>query len=387
MIPKIRLLLALNREEAFDRRAFHGVMAVARHYGDIAMHQLWGETFEVAKRKYVVDGIILSSGDREIVGSAVATGKPCVNIANLFEMHDQACVVGTNDLAIGRMVAQHYMERGFEHFAFYTTGYTEYFRVRQQGFVDAVRAAGFDCAIGPEYPDPAVGGDVVDPAERIEQVGRWLASLPKPLGLLAPHDRYAHEVIDICNNVGIQVPAEVSVIGVDNDDYTCMAMSPQISSVETNAIRIGQQAVEVMRAIVLGQEPPPTPVLVPPVDIVLRGSSSATAVADTEVALAVQYIHNNVHKRVTIENVVEHVLISRRSLEKRFLAATSRSLMEEIRRSRVAHAKRLLVHTELSLGEIARRCGYLRQQRLSKVIHDETGMTPGAYRKSHRAGA
>ena len=116
----------------------------------------------------------------------------------------------------------------------------------------------------------------------------------------------------------------------------------------------------------------------------VRGSSSDSAVEDKEIVAAVQYIRSHIAQHVTVEDVVDHVLISRRSLERRFMRALSRSVMDEIRTSRLEQAKKFLARTDYSLDEIARRSGLLRQQRLSSVIREATGLTPAEYRKSFR---
>jgi LacI family transcriptional regulator len=385
----LRVLFALNIEQVFDRRAFGGLAGAARHYGDMLLHQKEpSETFSQAVRRHGAEGIILSSDSADVVAEAVATHKPCVNIANHLAGQKRAPVVGTDDAAIGTAVAEHFLERGFRSFAFYSNLRLHYFDPRQQAFVKAITDAGFTCAVGPEAPGRARAKRTEDPKEQLDWVdraGRWLASLPKPLAVMAPHDSYGRDAIQACHVAGLSVPGEVSVIGVDNDDLTCLAVSPQLSSIDTHAARVGSEAIDLVRAMVLNKQPiPQSPKLIAPGDIVVRGSSSESAVEDQEVAGAIKFIRSNVGRHITVEHVVDHVLISRRSLERRFYQMLSRSVMDEIRRSRLDQAKRLLARTDLSLDEVARRSGLLRQQRLSSVIREATGLTPGQYRKSFR---
>jgi LacI family transcriptional regulator len=384
----LRVLFALNIEQVFDRRAFGGIAGAARHYGDMLLHQKEpSETFGQAVRRHRIEGIIFSSDNPAVVDEVIATHKPCVNIANHTAGQDRAPVVGTDDAAIGRAIAEHLIDRGFRNFAFYSNLKLHYFDPRQAAFVKAITDAGFACAVGPQPLDRGRSrrSDGQGKVDWVDHAGRWLASLPKPLAVMAPHDSYGRDAVQVCHVAGLAVPGEVSVIGVDNDDLTCLAVSPQLSSIDTHAARVGSEAVDLIRAMVLNKQPiPESPKLIAPGDIVIRGSSSESAVEDQEVAGAIKFIRSNVGRHITVEHVVDHVLISRRSLERRFYQILSRSVMEEIRRSRLDQAKRLLARTDLSLDEVARRSGLLRQQRLSSVIREATGLTPGQYRKSFR---
>ena len=202
----LRLLFALNIEQVFDRRAFSGIAGASRHYADMLFHQKEpSETFQQAVHRYGINGIILSSDDSRFVKEAFETGKPCVNIANHLSDQYRVPVVGTDDAAIGELVAQHYIDRGFRNFAFYANLRLNYFFPRQQAFVKAVEKAGYQCAIGPmaiKRSGKSRKKPKYDQSEWVEHAGRWLASLPQPLGLMAPHDSYARDAVQVCHVAG-----------------------------------------------------------------------------------------------------------------------------------------------------------------------------------------
>ena len=74
----------------------------------------------------------------------------------------------------------------------------------------------------------------------------WLKTLPKPIGLMAANDKRARHVLEACHTYGLKVPEEVAVIGVDNDEVLCELSSPQLSSVEQDAKRIGYEAIALL---------------------------------------------------------------------------------------------------------------------------------------------
>lgn len=389
----LNVLIHLQHEEAFDRRAFGGIATKAREYGDVIVHSLRrNERLQQGIEAHQAVGVIFSSDSPETVAEVVATGKPCVNISNHRRGHPRAPVVGTDDEAIGALVAEHYLSRGFRNFAFFSQIEVAYFEPRQRSFVKALANAGFSCAVGPPLEagehSPGVKPVMDEDQSWESRAGRWLASLPRPLAVFAPYDWHARQAVTACQLVGLAVPADVSVIGVDNDEVTCTSIWPPLSSVDPHAAHVGREALALLRSMILNGGPvPPEPILVAPVGIVTRASSSESAVEDPDVASAVRFIQANIHKRITVDDVVRHVVVSRRTLERRFLMTLGRSPMEELRRCRIERAKQLLIQTDLDLAEVARRSGLIRQQRLCSVLKSTTGQTPLGFRTMFRRGS
>ena len=325
-----------------------------------------------------------------MIEEVAALGLPCVNVANYLQGHRRVPVVGTDDAAVGRMVVEHYLDRGFRHFAYFADTTESYFFPRRDGFVAAVERAGFTPHVGPpaaSVPPPAASrrpkrraNAAVDWPGKWKDAGQWLASLPRPLGVMCPFDRYAREAVQVAKTAGLSVPEQVSVIGVDNDPLLCLSVWPQISSVVTPAGQIGYRAMQLLREMIDGKPAPAEPVLLPPAEIAVRASSSEMAIADPDVAAAVQFIRSHVREHLTVLRVADQVAVSRRTLERKFVDALHRTPLEEIRRARIVHAKRLLIETDLTLPEVARRSGLIRHQRLSNVIKAESGLTPSQFR-------
>jgi LacI family transcriptional regulator len=202
--------------------------------------------------------------------------------------------------------------------------------------------------------------------------------------MMCAFDNYATEALVACSLAGLRVPEDVSVIGVDNDEMICMTTTPQLSSVATPASRIGQEAVRLVLSLIAGQAAPSRPLLLPPGPIIMRGSSSEMAVVDSDVIAAMHFIRARIADPIGVNDIVEHVAISRRSLERRFHAALRRTPLEQIRQARIERAKQLLIETDLGLREIAQRSGLIHQQRLSTLMKEITGQTPRAFRLTFR---
>ena len=144
------------------------------------------------------------------------------------------------------------IERGFKRLAFCgiphtrLTGWSER---RQAAFEQYAREAGVPCSIFPVGSSP--GGRAV---KLHKQLSAWLQSLEKPVGLMACYDVRARHVLTVCQELGLLVPEDVAVIGVDNDELMCELTNPPLSSIEQGARTIGYQAAALLDQLMAGPE-------------------------------------------------------------------------------------------------------------------------------------
>jgi LacI family transcriptional regulator len=208
-----------------------------------------------------------------------------------------------------------------------------------------------------------------------------LENLPKPVAILADHDVAAHDLADACQQIGLRVPEQAAILGVDNDELECQLAFPPISSVAIPGERIGYEAAWVLDRMLSGHPPPAKPLFLPPLRVVARQSTSTLAVEDPVVAEALHLIRNHVDRRFKVAELADQLIVRRRALEEKFRKILGRSVLEEIHHARIEYAKQLLNETDWKLLQIARRCGFSTPQRLSVVFQKLTGMTPSEYRR------
>lgn len=384
------ILLDLDRAFAFDRRAFSGIAGVANARGDVRLSwKLRGEEWRAACKAREVDAIIIARTDAEDRALLGQLRLPFVCLADVESMPDNGYVVANDEDAIGEMAARHFLEAGYRSYAAVCRpNVREYFANRLGAFARRVAAKGFACPIGPPGEPPRVGratGRADGEGLWDVRADRWIQQLLRPAAIFAPYDAYAQVAVNACRNVRLRVPDDVSIIGVDDDDTYCLTTSPQLSSVVTPAKQIGEVAIELLLNVLSGKAPPSRRVLFPPTGIVVRGSSSERAMQDPDLLSAVRFIRENASRNIRVADIAAHVLLSRRTLERRFLAAVGHTLMDEVRRAKLSLAKRLLIDTDLSLSLVARKSGLIHQQRLNYLIKRDTGMTPMHLREAARA--
>ena len=87
---------------------------------------------------------------------------------------------------------------------------------------------------------------------------------------------------------------------------------------------------------------------------------------------------------IGVDDILREVMISRRSLERKFKTILGRSPLDEIRRARVERVKELLTASDMPMPEIAARAGFSGPDRLAVVFKDEVGLAPTDYRKQFR---
>jgi LacI family transcriptional regulator len=75
---------------------------------------------------------------------------------------------------------------------------------------------------------------------------RWLKHLRPPVGLLAVQDYRARAVIEECDRLGLRIPHDVAVIGMENDPTLCEFCRPTLSSVSRNAWQMGMESAAML---------------------------------------------------------------------------------------------------------------------------------------------
>jgi LacI family transcriptional regulator len=329
-------------------------------------------------KQWGVDGI-LAHLDIKKVQELIPSDMPAVISPYTNEDHVGFCTVVGDNLETGRMGAEHLLGLGFNHFAY--CGYDNVFWSvdRGKGFAEKIEEKGFEVNF---YHQPSKKSDQAWQNEQLI-LADWLKKLPKPIALMTCNDNRSQEILDACTLAEIEVPWEIAILGVDNDDLTCNLAHPPLSSVALTMEKAGFEAAEVLDKLMKGEKPEKEKITVLPTHIVNRHSTDVLAIKDNDVANAIRFIRNNAQRVIQINDVVEETSLSRRSLELRFRKVLGRSVLDEIRRVRINHVAKLLLETDLTVLQIEMQMGYCSPGNLSRYFHKQTGMSPVQYRKIH----
>jgi LacI family transcriptional regulator len=369
-MAQVRQILVLMRmDTAYPRLVLQGVNDYVQQHGlswrfEAAFYR---DIFDpVRVRQWRGDGMF-GFIDMHLYQAVLDTGIPAVTVS-----HSDAEVimpkVVPDDEAIGRLAAQHLLERGLRDFA--SAGFTEWHfsRLRTRVFADAVTAAG-----GRMHDYTPRYDLLLSPRTAAIDRDDGLLRLPKPLGMFVTSDLRARDVAELCRMSGVKVPEEVALLGVDNDELICDLTEPPISSIDTDIARIGWQTAAMLHRLMDGVAGP-TVELVPPRGLVVRRSTEMAA-GEPEVAAALQYIRANALRRLTVPDVASAVSLGRRALEVRFRRVLGRGVREQIELVRMEQAMALLSSTQVPVKQIARQLGYRDTAAFSRAFRRCTGQT------------
>jgi LacI family transcriptional regulator len=366
------------------RRILAGVARYVREHDPWAIYlKPYGveKSLDSWLRAWRGDGIIAAVAELE-ADVLKDFGIPLVDVVGLYR-EDNVPLVHANDDAIGRLGAEHLLERGFRNFAFVEYSFL-WSGDRRAGFEKVIHAHGFACAVHRlAYPKPGLGGP-----ELWEQQQRglveWIRSLPKPVGVMTSTDLSGQQFLEACQRAAVVVPEQVAVVGADNDEMICNLCFPPLSSVVINDAQRGYQAAAVLDRLMAGHPPPGEPIYIEPGGVVSRASSDILAIDDELLAAALRFVRDHACDGIGVDDVVRAVPLSRSVLERRFRKAVGRSINDEIVRVRVNRAVELLSATELELKAIAHKAGFGSPSYMGAIFREKLGRTPGSYRAPQR---
>jgi len=322
------------------------------------------------------DGVIAWLTSKRDIRTAAGLPQPVINLS--AQLKDTALPTVTPDHQItGRLAGEHLLTRRFRRFGYYGLRDTHYSDLRLEGFRQAV---GSDVSV-------CLAQNTVSAREPWRwdrrQLERWLQSLQTPAGVFAAHDYRARAVLVAAERVGLRVPQDVAVVGVNNDAVACEFCEPSLSSGAVDAVEVGRRAAGLLDRLMCGRPAPTRPVRVPPAGLVERDSTRTIAVDDPRIGAAARYLFENAHRRIGVEDAAAHVGASRRLLEMRFREMLGCTPHEHLTRRRIELAKAALEDPERpKLIDVAHRSGFADTRRLKAVFTQHTGRTPRQHRAS-----
>lgn len=379
------VVIAIEASASFSRGVFQGVSRWMHE------HECWMITIDDRKPGFPIprwfqrwEGHGLISGLEESSLPRIwRTGqRPVVHVRSRVPTAFLPGVYPDDEAAV-RLGITHLAERGVRHLVF-SPGTAPAMR----GLCDSVlrHATALGCSLDIHEPSQvSTRGQRRGDEEDGDAVAKWLASLPKPVGLIAPSDVRALRIIEACRRSGLAVPDEVAVVGIGDDEVLCGLATPGLTSITHDRPRIGQEAARILHeAMRLGQ-PPSAVIYVPPAGIAVGRSSDVLAIEDADIRKALRVIQTRACTDLSAAEVATEVRVPRRLLDRKFQKILGRTIHDELQRMKVTEAKRLLAETDDKLLVISMRSGFTHAPQLCNVFKAVVGMSPMQYRKSARS--
>jgi LacI family transcriptional regulator len=375
-----RIVLLLETSREFGRQLIIGIARYARLNGP------WTFYKEPIDLKSSIPHLTSWKPDGIIMRDSLITKELLkLRIPTILAIHDSSYpkdlpVIKTDSRSIAQMASNHFIEKGFRNLAFCGFDNYDWSEGRKYFFNRFNNEAGFKTYnfLQPKY----IKNQSWEKEQR--HVLRWIKDLPKPVGIFACNDDRGQNILEVCKLIGLKVPEDVAVIGVDNDPMICDTEDPPLTSIALNVESAGFEAARLLDRLIRKKKIARRQIMVTPSHIVQRQSTDILAVNDTEVAAAIHYIKNHAKNKILVRDVVKATSISRRTLEKRFRNIIHRSIYNEIQQVRVESISKLLIETSLPISQISSFFDFTDGEHISRYFKKEKGISLREFRELHK---
>lgn len=375
------IALALPLDVVFVERLLPGILDFARNQGGWVFTRIperLTPSFEWL-RNWEGDGAFVLVGNQTDVKVARSLPMPIVNVGG-YVQDVRIPTVTLDQQMVGRFAAEHLLARRFHRFGYYGVRDLWYSEQRRIGFETALKAAGYTCS---SIESTNLIRSTRDWRRVSGELARWLRSLQPPVGIMASWDLRAQMLSEACTMIGLRVPEDVAIIGVDNDPIACEFCIPQLSSVSRNDRELGWQAANLLSQLLEGRRSLKHPILIPPDRVVERRSTDTLVIEDPEIAGVVQQIRDHLNEVFGVERILRLSPLSRRQLEQRFRRDVGSSPYAFLNELRVERAKVLLAESrKLTLTTVASECGFSELRRFRLVFRRLTKLSPAEFRRN-----
>jgi LacI family transcriptional regulator len=158
---------------------------------------------------------------------------------------------------------------------------------------------------------------------------------------------------------GYGVPEDVSVIGVDDDQYACELQNPPLSSVRMASEQAGDEAAALLDRLMHGDERMSGQrIMTHATGVSARQSTNVRVVRHANVRKALRSIRENAGRPIGVAEIVQATDLSHRTLDAPFRSELGCSIIKQLTSARIGYVCRLLIETELRIHEIATVVGY-----------------------------
>ncbi|WP_286846854.1 xylose operon transcription regulator XylR [Proteiniphilum sp. UBA5463] len=380
----IKVLVLIDSTTEFSRRFLTGLIQYANENGPWTFYRLpsyykalYGESGIVERIKEWKIEAVIAQWEYEGVDFLDQLDIP-VFLQSYRNISGRFSKISGDYIGAGVMAAQFFAKRHFKNFAFYGNKNFFWSKARAEGYrreVERIRGNYY-------YFESELLDSMQWSREHVE-LDNWLQGLPKPVALFACDDNFALQVSEMCKVNNINIPDELSLLGVDNDELICNLSHPSISSIVTDDENGGYQTGKMLQNLILNKNNIPFNINIDPVRIELRQSTEKYNISDSYVKTVLDYIHENIRLNISIDELTAIVPLSRRNLEKKFREATGTSVHQFILDKKVDLISTELLTTDKDLLDIAIETGFNDVRNVYRIFKKYTGYTPVSFRKKY----
>ncbi|MGR3806542.1 XylR family transcriptional regulator [Pasteurella testudinis] len=382
-----RIALLFNANKVYDREVMEGIGEYIQAslcnwdvflQDDFVHHD---ESINLA----MVDGVIADFDNPQLAQKLQELPIPLVAVGgsyhNIADYPANIPYVATDNHALIDMALNHLKGKGLNHFAFYgvpTTSSRHWSEERRYAFEKLMQQNQYQSQV---YLGHETRHDNWQDSQ--QQLNQWIQSLPKHTGIIAVTDARARHLLQTCEHLGIAVPEQICIIGIDNEELIQYFSRVSLSSVVQGTKQMGYQAAKLLHRLLRGKNVKNQPILIQPLAVAERASTDYRSIQDPLVMQAMHYIRLHACSGIKVEQVLDYVKTSRSNLEGRFKTEIGKTIHQIIYQEKMERARKLLSSTSISINDISEICGYPSIQYFYSVFKKEYSQTPNEYRLQH----
>jgi LacI family transcriptional regulator len=380
----IKILVLIDSSTEFSRRFLSGLIHYSNENGPWDFYRLPAYYKTLHGEEGILDRIkewnidaVIAQWESEEIDFLSKTNIP-VFLQSYRDESAEFSKISGDYIGSGVMAANFFAKRKFENFAFYGNKNFFWSKARAEGYRKEVERIGGRYF----YFESEVLNDSLWTRDHIE-LDNWLLSLPKPVALLACDDSFALQVSEMCKINSIDIPNELSLLGVDNDVLICKLSHPSISSIVTDDENGGYNTGKMLHRLITNKKNVTFNIVINPICIKLRQSTEKYNIPSQYILKVIEYIEENITSNIAIEDLIEIVPLSRRNLEMKFKNAMGISIYQFILDKKIDQISSALLTTDQSLLDIAIGLGFNDVRSIYRIFKKNTGYTPMDFRKKY----
>ena len=395
---KIRVGVYGSGWNEYVERPFRGVLAAAREDRRVVVCDCrlsstdddFHANMEYPPWTGKLDGVVLAVGlgdaknPQQVADWITRGGVPVVNIA-ADVLHPRIPTVCTDPGSIARLAAEHLLACGCRRFLHVGFSRSIGSRRRAEAFRGVLANRGFGLAEYDFQVKLEETKDCPDLSSDSQALAPLLKASPQPLGVLALGDPFARAVWRICDDLGLQVPRQVAIVGM-NDLPLAFAQKPTLTSIRYPGEEVGCRAMQLLLKLIDGGRSPRKPIGIRTTQLFARESTTGTFEEADEMTSALETIRRRACAGLSVLHLTNLLGVSRRWLELEFRKHLGRSPLQEINRVRLATARQLLEETDLPIHQIATMTGFSWTAGLTNFFKKHSSISATEYRQWARQG-
>jgi LacI family transcriptional regulator len=381
-----KILILIDYSSEFSRELLKGIIQYSKDFGPWTFYRLPS----YYKSLYGKEGIVKWAkkwGADAIIAQWDTEGRTLLKeldipviLQNYKERSGYFSNLTGDYTGTGAMAARFFSQKGFKNFAFYGNKDVIWSMERRDGFKNEVEKIG-----GRFYSLEVESIEDNQMENGYSHLDEWLLSLPKPIALFACDDNFALQVTETCKINNINIPNDISLLGVDNDELICNLSDPPISSIVLDVQKGGYEAGRLLHQLIRKERSEPFNIVVNPVRIEARLSTEKYVVTNKNIMTVIKYIEENFASDISITDFTKLVPLSRRLLEIKFKEELGTSIYQFIINFRIEYFANLLLTTDQPLYELALQSGFNDCKNISRTFKKLKNCTPLEFK--HKFGS